>query len=178
MSLEETMEHILKLQEKLLALQEEKPLAFLAAQEKFYMRLCLATFSPPTQTEVLQPRGALYLQKQMERGNQQTGLPPCAPRIQLLDSLPPCYFLLQMEPAGKSGFAFPAAPADTINRKVKLCSYQLTRPLALSIAKTCSSTTNHILFATSLPPLAVGEDSGLPQARVSETYLPLEKKKC
>lgn len=50
----------------------------------------------------------------------------------------------------------PAAPAQAIQRKVRLCSYQLTRPLGLfSAARTRDSTTNQILFSTSSPPLTL-----------------------
>lgn len=75
-------------------------------------------------------------------------------------------------------FSFPAAPAaDTINGKVRLCTSQLIRPLALSIAKTCDSSTNHTLFSISPLPSAVGEDSVLPQpSSMKLPYLPLGKK--
>lgn len=114
----------------------------------------------------------------MKHGTQQTGLPPCVPRIQLLDSLPP-RLLPPADAAGREvRLCLFCCTCRYNQQKVWLCSYQLTRPLALSISKTCDSTTNEILFSTSLPPPAVGEDPSLPQGQVSETCLPLEKKKC
>lgn len=133
----------------------------------------------PTQTEVLQPCGALYLKKQIEHGNQQIGLPSLC-STNLVSGLLASPWLPPADATSRKVrlFAFPAAPAaDTINGKVRLCTSQLTRPLALSIAKTCDSSTNHTLFSTSPLPSAVGEHSVLPQpSSMKPTYLPLGKK--